>query len=71
MFGRCLCCRNVKKKLPRLLALEIALNDDAERRLMLMEIEAIEARWREEEEIAAIIDGELTPLPAGVGLPVG
>jgi len=62
---------NVKKKLPRSLALEIALNDDAERRLMLMEIEAIEARWREEEEIAAIIDGELTPLPAGVGLPAG
>ncbi|MEN8185388.1 MAG: hypothetical protein ABFS46_22965, partial [Myxococcota bacterium] len=60
---------NVKKKLPRSLALEIALNDDSERRLMQLEIDAIEARWREEEEIAAIIDGELTPLPAGVELP--
>lgn len=60
---------NVKKQLPRSLALEIALNEDAERRLMRMELGAIEARWREEEEIAAIIDGELTPLPAGVAAP--
>lgn len=56
---------SVRKHLPRSLALEIAVNDDAERRLLRMELSAIEARWREEEEIAAIIDGELTPLPAG------
>jgi hypothetical protein len=24
----------------------------------------LEARWREEEEIASIIDGELTPMPS-------
>lgn len=60
---------NVKKRLPNSLALEIAVNDDAERRLLRMELSAIEARWREEEEIAAIIDGELTPLPAGVRMP--
>jgi hypothetical protein len=58
-----------KKRLFRSLALEIALNDDSERRLLQLELGAIEARWREEEEIAAIIDGELTPLPAGVRIP--
>lgn len=28
-----------------------------------LELEELGARWREEEEIAAIADGELTPLP--------
>jgi hypothetical protein len=46
----------------RLLALEIAVNTDAERQLLQLELSDIEERWREEEEIAAIVDGELTPV---------
>jgi hypothetical protein len=46
------------------IALEIALNDDVERRMLELELEELEARWREEEELASIVDGELTPLPA-------
>lgn len=52
-----------KKNRTEAIALEIALNDDAERRLLEMELSELETRWREEEEIASIIDGELTPLP--------
>lgn len=37
-------------------ALEIALNADVERRLLEMELAELEARWRREEEIAAIAD---------------
>ena len=37
-------------------ALEIALNEDVERRLLEMELKELEARWRREEEIAAIAD---------------
>ncbi len=43
------------------LALEIALNETTEARLLDLELGALETRWREEEELAAIIDGELTP----------
>jgi hypothetical protein len=53
-----------KKNRTESIAFEIALNDNAERRLLEMELAELEARWREEEEIAAIIDGELTPMPA-------
>lgn len=42
-------------------ALEIALNEDSERRLLEMELAELEARWRQEEEIAAIADGLLAP----------
>lgn len=38
------------------LALEMALNDDAERRALEGELAALEAAWREAEEIAAIAD---------------
>lgn len=44
------------------LALEIAVNEESERRLLEMELAEIEARWRTEEEIASIADGELTPV---------
>ena len=37
-------------------ALEIALSTDVERRLLEMELAELEARWRREEEIAAIAD---------------
>lgn len=45
------------------IALEIAVNEDRERRLLELELEALEQQWKEEEEIAAIVDGELTWLP--------
>jgi hypothetical protein len=44
-------------------ALEIAVNDETERVLMHLDAADVEARWREEEVIAAISDGELTELP--------
>lgn len=51
-----------KTALPRLplvdrLALEMAANEDAERRAMQGELAELEAAWREAEEIAAIADG--------------
>jgi hypothetical protein len=45
------------------IALEIAANEESEQRLLEMELADLEERWREEEELAAIVDGELTPLP--------
>lgn len=44
----------------RSLALEIAVNEDAERKLLEMELRELEERWKEEEEIARIVDRELT-----------
>lgn len=43
------------------LALEIALNADVEQRLLRMELAELQARWREEEKIAAIADTLLDP----------
>jgi hypothetical protein len=45
------------------IALEIAANESSEQRLLELELAELEAHWRTEEELAAIIDGELTPLP--------
>lgn len=47
-----------KRVLPRadVLALEMALHEDAERRALHGELELLEAAWREAEEIAAIAD---------------
>ena len=42
------------------IALEIALNDSVERRIMQQELQAIEFMWKREEELARIIDEELT-----------
>lgn len=52
-------------RLPRstAIALEIAANEDAERRMLELELAELEAQWREEEELASIVDGELTPVP--------
>jgi hypothetical protein len=44
-----------------LLALEIALNEDAERQAMQGELQALEEAWRDAEEIAAIADGMFLP----------
>jgi hypothetical protein len=41
--------------------LEIALNESVERRMLDLEMRAIEFLWRQEEELARIIDQELTP----------
>jgi len=51
---------------PDSLALEIALNEETERRMLEMELAELEARWKVEEELAAIVDGELTPV-SGLG----
>jgi hypothetical protein len=42
------------------LALEIVLNRDIESRMLEMRLAELETRWREEEQLAAIIDGELS-----------
>jgi hypothetical protein len=44
-------------------ALEIAANESVEQQLLELELAELEAVWRQEEELAAIVDGELTPLP--------
>ncbi len=43
------------------IALEIAVNDSVERRLMELELQAVEFMWKREEELARIIDEQLTP----------
>ncbi len=47
------------------LALEIAVSMETERQLLEMEAAVLELRWREEEALAAIVDGELTPVGRG------
>jgi len=47
----------------RRLALEIAVNDTEERRSLEGELRHLERVWREQEEIAAIADEELTIIP--------
>lgn len=44
-------------------ALEIAANESSEQRLLELELADLETHWRHEEELASIVDGELTPLP--------
>lgn len=48
----------------RRLALEIAVNETNERELLALELRELERRWRGEEEIAAIVDRELTEAPS-------
>ena len=45
-----------------LMALEITVNAARERTLMKLKVEALQARWRREEELAAVMDGELSPV---------
>ena len=45
------------------IALEIAANESSEQHLLELELAELEAHWKREEELASIIDGELTPLP--------
>ncbi len=45
-------------------ALEIALHHESERAALATKVADLEARWRDEEELARIVDEELTPLPA-------
>ena len=43
------------------IALEIALNESVEKRMLDLEVRALEFLWKKEEELARIIDHELTP----------
>jgi len=58
--------RGALHRLPRVqrLALEMSLHEDSEQRALEGELESLRRDWQEAEEIAAIADGELTPLPA-------
>jgi len=44
-------------------ALEIAVHEEREQRLLAMRVAELEAHWRREEELAEIMDGSLTPAP--------
>lgn len=50
------------------IALEIAAHESSEQRLLEMQLAELEAVWRQEEELAGIIDGELTEVPLLEGL---
>jgi hypothetical protein len=66
-LSRDILCRRVRLgrlKSRELLALEIASNEEDERRLAEEELAGLERSWRAEEEIAAVADSELTPWPA-------
>jgi hypothetical protein len=43
------------------IAMDIAANEGVERRLLSLEVSVLQQYWRQEEELAAIVDGELTP----------
>ena len=43
------------------IGLEIALNESVEKRMLDLEVRALEFLWKQEEELARIIDQELTP----------
>ena len=45
------------------IALEISANESTEQRVLEMELAELEAVWRKEEELAQIIDDELTDVP--------
>ena len=45
----------------RSIALEIAVNESVERKMLALEARALEFFWKREEELACIIDEELTP----------
>jgi hypothetical protein len=45
-----------------LTALEAVVSAARERTLMRLEVEALHARWRTEEELAALVDGVLSPV---------
>lgn len=45
------------------LALEMYAAEARERALLQLEAGQLEARWRREEELAAVVDGDLTPMP--------
>jgi hypothetical protein len=50
-----------KLRKAELLALEMALSESRERSLLEMQMQELEERWKQEEELAFIIDRELTP----------
>ena len=50
---------------PTLLALEMLLHEESERRALAGELEALREQWRQAEEIAAIADALLAPSHLG------
>lgn len=63
LAGEALPLKKLFKKRPEHeVALEIALNEGHEHALLRMEAGVLEARWREEEALASIVDRELTPI---------
>ncbi len=46
-------------------ALRVLANAAYEERLLSLEVRALERQWRHEEELASIVDGELTQVPGG------
>lgn len=50
------------------IALEIAAHESSEQQLLEMQLAELETVWRREEELAGIIDGELTEVPLLEGL---
>lgn len=53
--------RNVAVSSPVMLALEMLLHEEAERRALAGELEALKEQWRQAEEIAGIADTLLEP----------
>lgn len=49
-------------------AMEITVSAARERTLLKLETQALQARWRREEELAALVDGELSPVARLEGL---
>ena len=45
------------------LALEMVVSEAREMALLKMDLGELDFRWRQEEELAAVMDGELTPVP--------
>jgi hypothetical protein len=45
-------------------ALEMATVEAREKTLLRLEAEELQFRWRQEEELAELVDGDLTPFPA-------
>lgn len=45
------------------LALEMVTVEARERALLRLDVEELRFRWRQEEELAALVDGDLTPMP--------
>jgi hypothetical protein len=71
LLQRCVEQRVPVLRLPAdaVLGVEIALNEANERALLALDVAELDARWKEEETIAAIVDRELTDIVRRASLP--